>query len=67
MRGVVGWLALTNAIVPLEQLGVSAGPFLDRLMTVNFILRVFYLLPAFPKDGGRVYRAQLALEMEHSQ
>lgn len=63
--GLYGWLAATGALVPIEQLGMSGGPFLERLMYVNIFIVVFNLIPAFPMDGGRMLRALLAMRIDY--
>jgi Zn-dependent protease/predicted transcriptional regulator len=59
------WLVLSagSGIGTATPLSLSDGSFLQRLMLVNLLLGAFNLLPAFPMDGGRVFRAVLSLRL----
>lgn len=61
------WVSATPGLQPVADMGVTEGPFLERLMLVNVFLAGFNLLPAFPMDGGRVLRALLATRMEYTR
>jgi len=61
------WLVLTvvlgaeTHLAGLENIDDPSQGFLGRLAAVNIFLVLFNMIPAFPMDGGRVFRAAVAL------
>lgn len=54
------WLAGHGAISAGITNSWTAISFFQKLMLANFVLAIFNLLPAFPMDGGRIFRSLLA-------
>jgi Zn-dependent protease/CBS domain-containing protein len=62
-----GFLSVTDSRVPLDELALTHGSLVERLMLANISLLLFNLLPAFPMDGGRALRGLLAMRMSYSR
>ncbi|MBD3803639.1 MAG: site-2 protease family protein [Thioclava sp.] len=67
---IVIWIVLSvligvrGQIADLQSLESLTQDFWARLAVVNLLLVAFNMIPAFPMDGGRVFRAVLALFMD---
>lgn len=45
----------------IQPVSYSLSSFIMNLMGVNLFLAVFNMIPAFPMDGGRIFRALMAM------
>lgn len=60
------YLSVGHSPLTAEELSLTGGSFVYRVMIVNLFIGGFNLLPALPMDGGRVLRAAMALRMDHA-
>jgi len=61
--GLYAWLHIQGQHPPILAGELQAGSLIIQLMQVNAFLLVFNLIPAFPMDGGRVFRSLLAMRI----
>ena len=51
-------------LADMARIDLTSAGLLNRLAYVNLLLAAFNMIPAFPMDGGRVFRALLCLRMD---
>lgn len=59
---VESYIGQDPEVVQQQLSAINAGNFLFYLFFVNVALVLFNMLPAFPMDGGRIFRALLSMK-----
>lgn len=62
---LLGALIGLGSISEIRHASPWGGHLLATLISVNVLLALFNLIPAFPMDGGRVLRALLAMRIDY--
>jgi len=60
-------ISIAGFALPTLGMGWGQESFLEQLLTVNLVLVLFNLIPAFPMDGGRILRALMAMRLDHAR
>ena len=63
---LLAFLLPTVGLGGLAAVPMRSGGFLQQLLVINLALVAFNMLPAFPLDGGRVFRALMATVLPYA-
>lgn len=63
----LGLEMMDGAAFSLDPSRLSVTGFLSYMVVANVFLALFNLLPAFPMDGGRIFRALLAMATDYQK